>query len=120
MKVDLKGVDAKGLKGLDVKDEDGNRVEFDDKNGLKVTGDDEERDRPYRGPDWFFAIVWFVYNLVFLQRMSATPGKRLMKLKVISMNGGPLDKRQRLTRAAMSLVSGYAGGLGGAAAPRVA
>ncbi len=35
-----------------------------------------------------------------------------MKLKVVSMNGGPLDEKQNAMRAAISLVSGYAAGLG--------
>ena len=57
-------------------------------------------------------LVWLVYQLVFLKKMGATPGKRLMKLKVISITGGAPDNKQRLMRAAVSLVSGYAAGLG--------
>ncbi len=61
---------------------------------------------------WGFAVAWIVYQLVFLSRMDATPGKRLLKLRVVSTRGGPLEKRQREIRALVSLVSGYAAGLG--------
>ncbi|PIR19343.1 MAG: hypothetical protein COV48_02525 [Elusimicrobia bacterium CG11_big_fil_rev_8_21_14_0_20_64_6] len=100
-------IDAKGVKA----EGDGATILYDDKNGLQVSTDGEESPK-HRGRDWGFAVVWIVYNLVFLKKMGTTPGKRLLKLKVISMNGGPLDNKQRLTRAAVSLLSGYAVGLG--------
>jgi hypothetical protein len=86
-------------------------VRFDGKNGLQVTKDEDDDPSP-SGRNWAFALVWFVYNLVFLKKLGTTPGKRLLKLKVISMDGGPLDKKQRVMRSAVSLLSGYAGGLG--------
>lgn len=101
------------VKSLNVKDEDGNTIVYDGKNGLQVRIEGEEGGRSRRGGrDWGFALVWFVYNLVFLKKLGATPGKRLLKLKVVSLDGGPLDGKQRLMRSAVSLLSGYAAGLG--------
>lgn len=59
-----------------------------------------------------FALVWIVYGLIFLKWHGATPGKRILKLKVVSVEGPELTKRQRWLRPAFSLVSGYAAGLG--------
>jgi len=98
------------VKGLEVKS-DGAKVLYDDKNGLQVALD-EGRGSRRGGRDWAFALVWLVYNLVFLNKLGTTPGKRLLKLKVISMDGGPLDNKQRLMRSAVSLLSGYAVGIG--------
>jgi class 3 adenylate cyclase len=104
----IPGVD---LKGLDVKDGDGNAVVYDDKKGLQIsTEDSDESSRG--GRDWGFAIGWFAYSLVFLKKWGTTPGKKLMKLRVVSIDGRELDGKQRMMRSAMSLVSGYAAGLG--------
>ena len=100
---------AVSAKGFDAKTEHAKVVY--DKNGLRAAVDDTDADSHGRR-DWCFALVWFVYQFVFLKRLGTTPGKRLLKLKVISMNGGEPDKQQRLMRAAVSLVSGYAAGLG--------
>jgi class 3 adenylate cyclase len=95
---------------------DGNKVVYDDSKGTKVVleddGEDSSRSSRHGGRDWGFALVWFVYQLVFLKKLGTTPGKRLMKLKVVSITGGAPDNKQRLMRAAVSLVSGYAAGLG--------
>ncbi|MDD5302739.1 MAG: RDD family protein, partial [Elusimicrobia bacterium] len=99
------------VKGLDIKTDEA-KVLYDDKKGLQVTVDDEDGGSKRGGRDWGFALVWFVYQLVFLKKLGTTPGKRLMKLKVISMSGGAPDGKQRLMRAAVSLLSGYAAGLG--------
>lgn len=101
---------AVSMKGLDIKTDEA-EVRFDDKNQLRVTVKEDAGSRS-GGRDWMFALVWFVYNLVFLQKLGTTPGKRLLKLKVVSVDGRPLDNRQRLTRASVSLLSGYAAGLG--------
>ncbi len=99
------------VKGVDIKTDEA-KVLFD-KDGLQVSVDEGEGGGSKRGGrDWGFALVWFVYQIVFLKKLGTTPGKRLLKLKVISMDGGPLDNKQRLTRAAVSLLSGYAVGLG--------
>ena len=101
-----------GEKGVSIKGE-GGTVLFDDKKGLRIHVDEtSDRRSNHSGRDWGFALVWFVYNLVFLKKMGTTPGKRLLKLKVISMDGGALDNKQRLMRSAVSLLSGYAAGIG--------
>lgn len=106
-KQDVISIDAKGLKV------DGKAavVHYDSKNGLQVSKDDEDSP-PLLAAGWGFALAWFVYQLVFLKKLGATPGKRLLKLKVVSLDGGPLEKKQRTMRAAVSLLSGYAGGIG--------
>lgn len=101
---------AVSVKGLDIKTDEA-EVRFDDKNQLRVTVNEDAGSRS-GGRDWMFALVWFVYNLVFLKKLGTTPGKLLLKLKVVSVDGRPLDNRQRLTRASVSLLSGYAAGLG--------
>jgi class 3 adenylate cyclase len=101
-------VDAKGLKA----EGDGTTIHYDDKKGLQVTSDEDDAPSRRGGRGWGFALAWFVYQLVFLKRLGTTPGKRLLKLKVISMNGGPLDSKQRFMRSAVSLLSGYVAGLG--------
>lgn len=120
-------VDGKGLHGDagDAKisiDSSGIRVEknkdakppvtvYDDKKGTTVTVDeDDDGDRSSNDgwKHWGFALVWFIFNLVFLKWRSATPGKLLMKLKVVSLDGAPLAKNQRMMRAAVSVFSGYA------------
>ena len=99
------------VKGVDIKTDEA-KVLFD-KDGLQVSVDEDEGGGSKRGGrDWGFALVWFVYQIVFLKKLGTTPGKRLLKLKVVSMDGGALDNKQRLTRAAVSLLSGYAAGLG--------
>lgn len=102
-----------GAQGVDIKADEA-KVRFDDKKGLRIEVEDEDGGgRSHRaGRDWGFALVWFVYQIVFLKKLGTTPGKRLLKLKVISVDGGPLDNKQRLTRAAVSLLSGYAAGIG--------
>jgi class 3 adenylate cyclase len=75
---------AIGAKGLSVKDENGNRVVYDKEKGLQVFKDpgESEPSEPKRDSrDWAFALVWFVYQLVFLKKLVATPGKRLIGLR---------------------------------------
>ncbi|MDE2512025.1 MAG: RDD family protein, partial [Elusimicrobia bacterium] len=96
------------------------KVLYQNDKGVKVSVDDDASDgdssdddggslaRRFLSGRWDFAIVWFVYSLVFLKWRSATPGKMVLKLRVVSQNGAELDKRQRLLRAGFSLVSGYA------------
>jgi uncharacterized RDD family membrane protein YckC len=57
--------------------------------------------------------MWMLYVTIAMKKLGgSTPGKRLMKLRVVSLDGSEPDKRQRWLRAAFSLVSGYAVGLG--------
>ena len=103
---------AKVVGGVKIDDGQGTKIGLD---GKKLTVDapaeDESADRGH-GRDWGFALVWFAYCYLFVKKFGGTPGKKLMKLKVVSMNGGPLDEKQNAMRAVISLVSGYAAGLG--------
>ncbi|MBI5246920.1 MAG: RDD family protein [Elusimicrobia bacterium] len=101
------------MPNMNVADGEGNKVVFDDKKGLQVTVDDDgSEDSEHGRRDWLFALCWFIYSLIFLKRWGATPGKKLLKLKVVSIDGSPLDEKQRAMRAAISLISGYAAGIG--------
>jgi len=62
--------------------------------------------------NFLFPLVWLVYSMVFLKRMSATPGKRILRLAVVSHDGSPMEGKAPFYRAAFSLISGYAAGLG--------
>ena len=62
--------------------------------------------------NYAFAIVWFLYSLLFLKRMSATPGMRILRLAVVAQDGSPMDSKAPIYRSAFSLLSGYAAGLG--------
>jgi hypothetical protein len=119
--------DAKGIHGT----AGGAKIVMDEK-GLSVTPgpgkkisapdpDDESSDEDFidkffrhiSDGDWTFGIAWGIYNLILLKWLAgSTPGKRLMKLRVVSENGAPLDKRQRMARSAVSIVSGSAFFLG--------
>lgn len=58
-------------------------------------------------------VVWWLYNMVLLKSLAgATLGKRLLGLRVVSADGAPLDKRQRMARSATSVLSGAAFFLG--------
>lgn len=94
------------------------KVVYADNKGLKVSVEDEDEDsggslaRRLMDGRWAFALVWAIYNMIFLKWLSASPGKQVLKLRVVSANGAPLEKRQRMLRAVFSLLSGYAAGLG--------
>lgn len=114
-------MDVQGIRGA----AGGAKITFD-KSGLSVVPDkskpapaadegdaDSDGDfidvffRRIENGDWTFAAAWAIYNLFMLKWLAgATPGKRLMKLRVVSEDGAPLDKRQRLARSAISTVSG--------------
>jgi class 3 adenylate cyclase len=117
--VDL-AIDGNGVHVVSDKDKPRQQTIYDN-NGVKVAvdesdksakNDDEDDDggsffRRFMSGKWDFAIVWLIYNLMFLKWFSASAGKQVLKLRVVSQNGQPLEKRQRMLRAAFSLVSGY-------------
>ena len=56
-----------------------------------------------------FPAFWVVYNFVFIAYLHGqTPGKKLLKVHVVSKDGAPADPRQAAIRGAMSVVSGMA------------
>jgi class 3 adenylate cyclase len=111
-------LDASGLHVTKPKPE---KVIYESKSGVTasvdedVLKDEDEDDSLLKGllnGAWDFAIIWAIYNLMFLKWLSGSPGKMLMKLRVVGQNGEPLDKRQRLVRAAVSVISMHVAGLG--------
>ena len=55
-----------------------------------------------------FPMFWLFYNTLFLGLWAATPGKHVMKLRVVQVNGLRLEWKHAFTRALVSLLSGYA------------
>jgi class 3 adenylate cyclase/uncharacterized RDD family membrane protein YckC len=53
-----------------------------------------------------FSLFWFVYSTFFLTVWGATPGKRLMGVRIVRSDGGPLDWKVSLIRSLFSVISG--------------
>ncbi|NNN05795.1 MAG: hypothetical protein HKL90_07825 [Elusimicrobia bacterium] len=110
-------VDAHGINVTPLKSAKPPVTARDNGKGAEASASDEDDDD---AANWLsrhigisgFALVWTIYGVVFLKWHGATPGKRILKLKVVSVEGPELTKRQRWLRPAFSLVSGYAAGLG--------
>ncbi|MFI5350831.1 MAG: RDD family protein [Elusimicrobiota bacterium] len=109
-------IDADGVRVQQAKDMPKQAAVYDNQKGFKVLvnepekGDDEDDDggsfaRRFMSGKWDFAIVWFIYNLILLKWMNGSVGKQVMKLRVVSENGQPIEKRQRMLRALVSVVS---------------
>ena len=87
--------------GVQVTTEDGEEVVIHDKDGWRVTARDGSRKRS------LFPLGWFLYNFLFIWLLAgATPGKKILGLRVVSEDGGPMDPKRAGLRAVMSLVSG--------------
>ncbi|HVC08572.1 MAG TPA: RDD family protein [Elusimicrobiota bacterium] len=56
---------------------------------------------------WHFALIWFVYLIVFFKRWDSTPGGCIFKLAVVRKDGKPMTRHERFARAAASLLSLY-------------
>ena len=83
------------------------KIVYDNGKGVRVT-DEEESPEQHRGKI-FFALAWAIYSVLFLKWINATPGKAILKLKIVSAaDGAPPTKRQRWLRSLVSVVSGYA------------
>ena len=60
-----------------------------------------------------FPLVWLLLNVASLSAWGATPGKKLMRLKVVLFDdAGPLDWKTAGMRSVMTLISGTMAGLG--------
>ncbi len=82
----------------------------DDDGGVTVT---TEYAAPRHRGKWAFALVWGLYGLFCLKYLEGTtPGKKVLKLRVVSEDGSPITKRQRVLRSAFSIVSLYFAFLG--------
>ncbi|MDX6768751.1 MAG: RDD family protein [Elusimicrobiota bacterium] len=87
--------------GMKFKDDEGRETVVGEGDGWRAT---VGRRRRGRG---FFPLAWFAYNFLFVWTLSgATPGKKLLGLRVVAEDGTPLDGRRAGIRAMMSLVSG--------------
>jgi class 3 adenylate cyclase len=53
-----------------------------------------------------FSLFWFVYSTFFLTVGGATPGKRLLGIRIVRSDGGVLDWKVSLIRSLFSVVSG--------------
>lgn len=53
-----------------------------------------------------FSLFWFVYSTFFLTDWGATPGKRLMGVRIVRSDGSPLDWKVSLIRSLFSVISG--------------
>ncbi|MDE2291487.1 MAG: RDD family protein, partial [Elusimicrobia bacterium] len=66
-----------------------------------------------RGPGVLFTVFWFAMNFAALKWWNATPGKKLLGLKVVRHpSGAPIEDRDRARRSAATLLSGYVFGIG--------
>lgn len=52
-----------------------------------------------------FALFWVVYSTFFLSLWAATPGAKILKLKVVKIDGGPIDWRLGLVRSLFTIIS---------------
>lgn len=44
------------------------------------------------------ALFVFIYNVYLVQRFGGTPGKRLMRIRIVKLNGDPVNYREALLR----------------------
>jgi len=110
-----------GKGGVNVRDKSGEAVHMG-VDGVRVEGGSgKERTAPDGGrtvtesrsdAHWHFALLWFLYMIIFFRRWNSTPGGCIFKLAVIRRNGLPMTRRENLMRAAASLLSLYGLGLG--------
>jgi class 3 adenylate cyclase len=79
---------------------------------VEVEGDEDGDDGDAGDKPKRFPIYWVLYNGLFLIGLGMTPGKKIFKLRVETLNGARVDPAHALARSALSLVSGSAVGLG--------
>jgi uncharacterized RDD family membrane protein YckC len=58
------------------------------------------------------AVVWMIYDFLFLVYTGSTPGLRVARLQLARFDGTPLDRRSRRWRAVTSFLSAFSAGLG--------
>ena len=87
--------------GVKVTTEDGEEVVIHEKDGWRVSAREGDHKRN------LFPLGWFLYNFLFVWLLAgATPGKKLLRLRVVCEDGTPMDPKRAGLRAVMSLVSG--------------
>lgn len=62
------------------------------------------------GPAWiingFFTLIYLAYFILLESRSGATLGKRVLKLKVVKVDGSPLEMREAVIRNLLRFVDG--------------
>lgn len=62
------------------------------------------------GPAWiingFFTLIYLAYFIVLESRSGATLGKRVLKLKVVKVDGSPIDMREAVIRNLLRFIDG--------------
>jgi len=76
-----------------------------EKDGLKVAKKSQRRKVA-------FALMWLAYSTLFLGLWKATPGKRILKLTVVKMDGSLIDWKDAFIRSLFTLISGSAAFIG--------
>ena len=69
-----------------------------DRDGVKVVHRKEKKNPA-------FALFWVVYSTFFLSLWAATPGAKILKLKVVRADGGPIDWKLGLARSLFTIIS---------------
>lgn len=83
------------------KDEDDEDATLYEKDGLSVR-------RGHRRKNVAFPLFWLLYSTLFLGIWRATPGKRVLKLEVVRVDGASFEWKDAFVRSLFSLISGYA------------
>lgn len=63
------------------------------------------------GPAWIingiFTLIYLGYFVILESRSGATLGKRVLKLKVVQVNGSPIEMREAVIRNLLRIVDGF-------------
>lgn len=79
-------------------DKDAEKTVLYDQGGTRIVHEKEKKNPA-------FALFWVVYSTFFLSLWAATPGAKILKLKVVKIDGGPIDWRLGLVRSLFTVVS---------------
>jgi uncharacterized RDD family membrane protein YckC len=94
-----KGVEAVKLDIPDISKEDVDEELLHESDGMEGG----RRTRKAKSP--VFAFLWTAYSVFFLVLWSATPGKKILKLKVVTLDNRALDWKIALVRTLFTFVS---------------
>ncbi|MFA5139810.1 MAG: RDD family protein [Elusimicrobiota bacterium] len=72
---------------------------------LQKSDDMEVGKRTRKAKSPVFAFLWLAYSTFFLVLWSATPGKKILKLRVVTLDGRALDWKIALVRTLFTFVS---------------
>ncbi len=69
-------------------------------------GDFEATDGPAVGVNFLFTLLYLAYFILMEGTSGATLGKRLLKLKVVKVDGSPITMREAVIRNVFRLIDG--------------